>query len=450
MNFENIRKLLSEYSAPIELKPKDRERTWKFLKAIGSQGTWIRNILRQEGLRSNRYTLATKEWLLKNRFIHEKSDGRRKILKLTDKGADALIGLDTYYSAPPEAYLEFVIDIGDENSRASVRVESSGKKLNPAEKIKTLVIPRLRDLLIGFITHLTILLSNEPPDVLSIKLEAKHATRDFYLPLVAFWVRYREITQGISLHLFSLLDADFRPPSDAELERYRSYWRKVEHETRMKLERGEELDFSEFLGRDLNWFIVEDEGNEKLARWIDKKLDEDPDWFMPHLLWVQLGFRQRRSLSLPSSANAPSVTFMANRVYVLAEELIKLLSRAYCIKAGSEHPLIEEAVRQHIGEKLGKTLQGAQKAYAFLSEWMARRQNEPDLYEAWRCTRQQMRDVFPEVSAILDAALLRYIFASNRPKVDLASLFKDLALGNITSAHEAVEKIGKGKYGIYR
>ena len=450
MSFENIKKRLSEHSSPIELKPKDRERTWKFLKAISLQGTWIRNILRQDGLRSNRYTLATKEWLLENRFIHEKSDGRRKILKLTDKGADALIRLDTYYSAPSEAYLEFVIDIGDEKSRASVRVESSDKKLKPAEEIKTLVIPRLRDLLIGFITHLTILLSDEPPDVLSIKLDAKHAARDFYLPLVAFWIRYREITQGINLHLFDLLDADFRPPSDAELERYRSYWRKVEHEARVRLERGKELDFSELLGRNLNWFIVEDEDNEKLTRWIDKKLDEDPDWFMPHLLWVQLGFRQRRSLSLPSSANPPSVTAIANRVYVLAEELIKLLSRAYCIEAGSEHPLIGEVIRENIGKKLGRKLQGVQMAYAFLSEWMAQRQNEPDLYEAWRYTRQQTRDAFPEVSAILDAALIRYIFANNRPKVDLASLFKDLALGNITSAHEAEEKIGKGKYEIYQ
>ena len=447
MDFEDNEKRLSEYSSPIELKPKDRERACKFLKAVGLQGTWIREILRQEGLRSNRYTLATKEWLRENRFIHEKRDGRKKILKLTDRGEDALIRLDTYYSPLPEASLDFVIGIGDEKSRVSVRVESSDKKLTPAEEIETLVMPRLRDLLVGFVTHLTMLLSDEPPDVLSIKLDAKHGVRSLYLPLVAFWVRYREITQGSALHLFDLLDADFRPASDAELERYRSYWRIVEEEARMKLERGEELDLREFLGRNLNWFIVEDEDNEKLTRWIDKKLDEDPDWFMPHLLWVQLGFRQRRSLSLPSYANPPSITVIANRELVPAEELTKLLSRVYRIKTGSEQPLIEEAISEDIEEKLGKKLQGVQMAYAFLSKWMKWRQNEPDLYEAWRHMRRHHRDIFPEVSAILDAALLRYIFSDNRPKVDLASAFTELALGNITYA-QAEENIKKGKYDI--
>ena len=452
MSLENIRKRLSGYSSPTGLEPKDRERAWKFLKATGLQGTWIREILQKEGLRCNRYTLAMKEWLRENGFISapDKKEGRRRILRLTNRGVDALFKLDTYYSAPPVASLEFVIDVGDEKSRASVRVECSDRKLTPAEEMETLVMPRLRDLLIGFVTHLTILLGDETPNVLSIKLDAKHVVRDLYLPLVAFWVRYKEITRGNTLHLFDALDADFRPPSDAELERYRSFWRRVEQKARKKMESGEKVDFSEFLGRNLNWFIVENEDNEKLTKWIDKKLDKDPDWFMPHLLWVQLGFKQRRSLSLPSNANPPSITAIDNRKYMLVEKLTRLLSRAHRLKTGSEHPLIEEAIKEDIEEKLGRKLQGVQLAYAFLSEVMTQLQNEPDLYEVWRHTRRHHRHIFPEVSAILDLALLGYIFSDNKPKVDLALVFKDLALSNIIHACKSEEEIKKGSYEIYQ
>jgi hypothetical protein len=448
---KKVKHRLSGHPSVRELQGQDQNRVYKILKVIGSkQPIWTRELLRHVKGMDNRYLLAAKSWLLEKDYISEVRDGPRKYIRLTERGGDELIKFDTYFSIPEPFTLGFEIGIGDKKSLASVKVESTRKKrLTSIEEVRVLTIPRLHRLLVGFVTWLVILLGKEEADTFTVKLGSKSVDSDLLISLAFFWVRYKEIIQGGIPRRFDPLDyADFCPPNYKELELYRNYWRKVEEEAKIKVNGGETVDFGRILGWGLDWAISHDE---KLRRWIDRKLDQDPDWFMPHRLWVQLGFKQRRSLNVPSHANPPSITVVTSQAYGLVDELNTTLLRAHALKTDTKiPPIITKAIRRAVEKNLvlEKRLEkfgNEQVAYASLLELFGQHQTRPELYEAWRYVREHNEGSLNDVFKILDAALLRYIFHDKKPDVNLTSVFEDLVLGNITG-EKAVEMINEGHY----
>lgn len=100
---------------------------------------------------------------------------------------------------------------------------------------------------------------------------------------------------------------------------------------------------------------------------------------------------------------------------------------------------------EFLKEELGITPDNIQLAYTFLAWSLPSHQYENEFYEAWKIIREDCAERLPQVSRILDAALLRYIFAGERPDVDLDSVFEDLILHPRPST-EIADKIRNGFY----
>jgi predicted transcriptional regulator len=432
MKLKDVKERLSRSSSIHELKERDREHVWRFLKAIGLQGTWIRSILRREGLRSNQYVLGTKWWLLQKGFIREKAERRKKILTLTEKGEDALIKLDSYYVSPRNGKLKIFVDLGGQKAEVAVELKSSKRKkgLTVSESISALTAPRLYGRLLGFATFFAINSANEDSrrigvDNVSIDVKPGEIDNDIILFLISLWERYREIINGRHLGKDELLERFYdslrlAQSSSIELSPYWKYWRRVEDEARSQIQKGRKIDFS-FLPFPK---VLLEEKN--VRSWIDKRLDDDPDWFMPHFLWVQLGFGQRKNVDKPSLAHPPYF-ICVGKFYEMAGVLKRELDAAQSIKMGGKQGsslLLHEILKKELGVPPDDT----QVAHVLLAPSLIDHQNKSEFYEAWKIIREEYKDSFPEVSRILDAALLRYVYAGEKPDVDLDPVFEDLVL----------------------
>jgi predicted transcriptional regulator len=445
MKLKDVKERLSNSFSIRELKEGNREQVWRFLKAIGLQGTWIRSILRREGLRSNQYALATKWWLLEKGFICEEAKGRKKILKLTEKGEDAFLWLDSYYSPSNDERLMILINLGREKqAKVTVEVKSSKEKggLNASERVSALTHARLFKRLLGFATFFAINADEDfKADELCIKVEPGEIDSDVLLLLVSLWEKYSEIVQEGRLKKVELLEGFYDSLrlthlSSIELYPYWKYWRKVEEEVRCKIEKGEEVNF-DFLRfpRD----VVE---KDSVRSWIEKRLEEDPDWFMPHLIWVQLGFEQRKNIDRPSVANPPYFAAIGG-FYEMAGALKTHLDHAYRIKMGEEEGpfVMHKILKEH-----GMTPDNVQVAYTFLALRLLDHQRQSEFYEAWKILRKEYTELLPDISRILDAALLRYVYAGKKPDVDLESVFEDLILRR----YSPIEIANNVKNGFYK
>lgn len=445
---EHIKKRLFESSSIPALKESDRKRVWRFLKALGLQGLWIRGILKKRELKSRRYTLPLKDWLLENGFIEESKEGRKKILKRTEKGEDAFLQLDSYYSPSNSEGLRIIIDLGGEKqAKVTVGVKSSkGKEgLSVSEKVGALTYGRLFKRLLGFATFFAINARKDfKAEGLCIKVEPGEIDFDLFLLLVSLWEKYAEIVQEGRWGKAELLEGFYDSLrlthlSGMDLYPYWKYWRNVEEEMRCKIKNGEGVNF-DFLP-----FPRSDLEKSNVRSWIEKRLEEDPDWFMPHFIWVQLGFKQRKDLAKPSVANPPHFA-KVGRSYRMVANLKRELDTAYGIrmKGNAESFPLGPVLYETLKKELGKPPDDIQLAFGFLIWSLSDYQSRSEFYDAWKIIRQEYED-FPEVSRILDAALLRYIYAGEKPDVDLNFVFEDLILRHYTSI-EIAESIRSGGY----
>jgi hypothetical protein len=151
--------------------------------------------------------------------------------------------------------------------------------------------------------------------------------------------------------------------------------------------------------------------HEEIKKWIEKQLEKEPDWFMPHLVWVKLGFKQRKeNLSVDSLAQVYPPFFhqimspSLPKDYGLFDNLIQIVDR-----------------------------KGDENSIRALCNWIIISANwrDQDFYRSWRILRKECRDkrsetpLFGEVARILDEALRKYIIADRKPNVNLKKALRD-------------------------
>lgn len=418
-----------------------------------------------EGEMGNKYFHAAKRWLLKREYLRDEEGARRaKYLMLTDKGRDGLFKL-CLFLVPPQGGLGITLDLGGK-VEVRVRVEPPEGDLNPADEFRKLSTPRSQARIIGLATLLGMLFPSGNAQTLKIKVDTEEIRPDFSIFLSALWARYKEIVTYFALIPLSKEDHsalwaryreivtgmrpnpltdDFKPPTQSELDRYGEYWRQKEERERRSVKEGGEIDFKRILPWGLHQAVME---HEAFRGYIDRRLDEDPDWFMPHFFWVQLGFKQRKRLDEASGANPPSFITISNPEYLMAGKLGMRIDRiARFAKESEETPI----------SLLRKTVKGGRKGEMELRELIEEvaatvllntfkeNQDNPLLYGSWLYLREHYREKIPEVSEVLDAALARYIWNDQQPSVDLQSAFRDLTNSGI-SAREIARMIREGSY----
>jgi hypothetical protein len=179
--------------------------------------------------------------------------------------------------------------------------------------------------------------------------------------------------------------------------------------------------------------------SQRIRHWIDKKLNRDPDFFIPHIFWIALGFKQRKIPDVPTRINPPPPEIWLS-YDEFSQKLIEtedMLRHAHGILSGKIQPLNNAFSKE-------------QAAYDFIHGIFAKYDwdLDPDFYRCWMVLRRNYSSSLPDVSSILDAAFAQYRSKSlSRPDVDLAKVFADLARKK-HGAHEAIEMIRKGDHGI--
>ena len=446
---DQIWKRLDEYHCIEEMPREDKRRMYGFLEIAGKQEGRKKKLKVREFVKTvseksqmgNRYFHAAKKWLYKGEYIEEEEGSwGAKYLMLTDKGREAFLKLHGFYTPPPRG-LELILDLGGK-SKVTVRVESSEGALDPAEEFRELSTPRSHRRIIGLATLLGMLFPRGKANILKIKVDTEKISPDLSIPLSAFWARYREIVTGVQV---DRLADDFKPPTQSEMERYRAYWKQIEERERKAVKEGGEIDFSKILPWKLDQLVMEDE---ELRDYIDGRLDEGPNWFMPHFFWVQLGFKQRKRLDESSRANPPSFTRVSNPEYEMAGKLGERMSRiAQLAKESKETPLslLRKAVRAERKGEIGLREALKKAAATILLSTFKENQNNPNLHKSWLYLRRHYQKKLPKVSEILDAALVRYISNNEQPNVDLESAFRNLMDAHVP-AHKIAEMIQKGSY----
>ena len=421
-----------------DLPDGDRQRMIKILEMIGDQKIHVRGLLgkitKNRVEIGNRYLLAALDWLCTRGYLSKVPKKRRKELKLTNEGNEALLKLHAFFS-PPQNEFEFRLDIGGEYSVKVTPFHEGDPKIDSA--FPGFVISSFRQALLGFSTHIIASGWKGAPDKWIFESEGKRFQRKFATFLGQLWLNCLKIAGrnmfvtneflNLNCAFMSFFQMDLYPE---ELARYRNYWRKVEKEARANVGSDKEINFRKILP----WALKGDLSDPDIRQWIDKKLDEDPDWYMPHFLWNQLGFKRRKNLNEPSSANPPSF------LTIHPKSLDTMIKLGWTLE--DVGLFLKPQTPPKKVAKIFRTLSEAVKSTIF--DFFSTNQKSADLYDAWHHIRSEYTKKMPEVSKVLDGASMQYIFAGKKPVVNLVSAFRDIVDG-LRSPGE-VERLVRERY----
>ena len=170
--------------------------------------------------------------------------------------------------------------------------------------------------------------------------------------------------------------------------------------------------------------------HEEVKIWIAKKLEKEPDWFMPHFFWVKLGLKQ--------SPNREKLEYVEQ---VTPPFFYEVTSPRLPSNYAQFDSMISYVVRKE-----------DEKSVEALCMWIARESDwkHRDFYESWRILRKlhesriSSERKFGEVGKILDAALLEYIINDYTPNIDLQSVLSSYLVSGDTET--VIEEIKDGKH----
>lgn len=203
----------------------------------------------------------------------------------------------------------------------------------------------------------------------------------------------------------------------------------------------------------------------KVRSWVADRLDDDPNFFMPHSCWVQLGFPggansfQEIEVTPPTLDRLMSYPSLEAKIVGLAkllEFVIGIQERNKLFwKLGPEDA---QLLRDRL--ETGRGWSDLQEAYNTLHNGILTFDSEPpkfyegfdldpQFYECWTVLRRVSRykSAIPFLYTILDEAYAKYFLNGKKPAVDLAKVFADLA-HNRCDLSGAIEQIRKGHYKI--
>jgi len=384
---------------------------------------------------SNTYLAPYIAWLKKNDFLTE-IKGKKFLNK---KGRKALIELDDYFSSA-ETSLKFMWETGFTiEGKATVDTKISDATKNAV--FSNQVIQQK-------IIELAACLANLPEGAkLTVEVPPIGSTNILAFLKVSWNFYWKKVTDSTgSMRNFAPLYINLQLTDKKSTEKYLHFWKEhlrlheqneivFQHfstnESGQRVPSGEEFPLKPLLPIELQSLLPYFIDNKNTKQWIESQLEKDPDWFMPHSVWVALGFKQRRDdLSVDSIEHVSPPIFHRivsqelPRGYGLFDSVLK-----YMVQKGEESGI--KALCLWIQE----------------ADW-----KETAFYESWKLLRNEYRSKIEDdpklkkVSEVLDCAFVEYIKAEHAPFVNLEKVFSDYLQQQDTSI--IIEGIRKGNYKI--
>jgi len=502
----------------------------------------VRGLVQKTRNMSNRFLHVALDWLCKHELLKTKKERKKKIVELTDKGKEAF----EYLSAPKYDCIEFEVD-GERQGKIKAFIKNKDGGVVP---LKSYELGILLDVMIGRLWFLggvfyldTLSYFAKQKDTLWLEIESKLYKRNLHvgalesalwvffthvvekeLPLVVGESYVKEFDQSYLRDTYSQNKEQLKPLrplfqklvkeekaraalafsdiGDLRLQSalysdvpntwpptigvaYKRYWIKQIENVRKELR--EKKDF--LIENYLPTTLIDTLKIPECRPWIERRLAENPNYFMPSFFWSKLGFKVSCSKEL--DASLPYNTFLSKPKFVpiLRDlmwpfEFMANASRVYFItinqrgKIDLEKLLLSPAVlikypQLLMGAKEFDFEKMAKDAFDEFIGMLKKYQHTEDFYDAWRVVGQhafmvgqQERELVKNgaapaerlesshlffgkdlmIFAPIQEALIQYIAAGKTPVVNLAQIYSDLWEGKLEILVDAVEAIEQGRY----
>jgi len=543
---QHLREKLSGYKSYKDLSDKYAGKILKILVNVRTP-THMRELMRRTKM-SNRFFYAALEWLRKHELVSARVEGKKRergrkktIYKLTTKGKDALEYLDD----PKYDSLEFRVD-GERKGKIRIRIKNDKGEMVPlgafelALLMDTVVRGDPRVLEGVFYMEMSDFAKKCP---WRLEIEAELSERDLHVGALenTLWAYYtltverelrwviaepyikelgqsflesnkeklkpifqRLIKEGITrIRLAHSPMGNLRLPVSFETysiesaraeSAYRRYWVERYEEAQKGLKEKGKISIERCLFPHASTVstvqreFIEELKNPACRAWIERRLAEDPNFFMPSFFWSKLGYKvpptEKVGASRPYNtllekpkfvqilrdlmwpfelmANASRIILAMDRQGEIDVERL-LPSPAVLIK----YPALLTGVKEFDFEKIIKD------AFDEFIAMLGKYQHTKDFYEAWRVvgqhhfmvrndeldliragakpadksenfSRYHGKDLM--IFAPIQEALIQYIAAGKKPVVDLARVYSDLLEERIETIDDAVSAIEQGEY----
>jgi hypothetical protein len=180
------------------------------------------------------------------------------------------------------------------------------------------------------------------------------------------------------------------------------------------------------LPKDLNPLFSDyiNQFDEQAREWIEKRLELDPDWFMPHYFWVKFRFKSRRKdLTADSVKRVSPPIFFEITAPKMPNSFLKL------------DTILRTAIRNKLSEK---------SIISLLNEINL---NDAEFYESWKLIKHETlygsEQLLRNIKVIFDEGLFIY-YIEKKPAVNLFLALDDYLKEE--NVNNVVENIRIGKY----
>ena len=449
VSVSEVKERLDKYSQIEHLPEQDKKRFAIILKRIEMTqkvGENYLTYLKSDGRPkvSPYYLIACLNWLNEKGLLErKKGKNRRQLLFLTDNGRKALQTFDDYFASPLENP-ELVINLNfDEENE--VKATLTSKHLDNITKTAILSNSFIRDRILELSIALC---SSNSSIILSIDVPSIKG-KTIIAFLKTLWSFYSQTIQKSRYTVLGPLYMDTRITNDEDRKLYTEFWRK--HLEKYLQFQGKQIYGYTMFSGEKTWdtpqplFPLLPRGlesllpiyikDEEVKLWIDKQLEKDPDWFMPHFFWVKLGLKQspnREKIELVEQVSPP------------------FFHEVTSPRLPSNYAQFDSMIRYVVRKE-------DENSVKILCNWIARDAdwNYREFYESWRILRKVyvekingMRNLY-NVAIILDAALLEYIINDYTPNIDLKSVLNSYLVSEDTE--RIIGEIRDGKHeGVYK
>lgn len=434
---KSLKGRLNSCQSVLKLREHDKIHIFELLKCLDkSQGGITVSELKKKYLGtgkplhfSNTYLIAYLDWLKGKDYI---TSGKGK--KLTDSGKRAFFELHDFLS-PPRTSLDFSWDT---NQRAN-RVRFDGK-IDDLTRTVIYSNDYFRNLVIELSAYLCAL-----PNVVDLTITVEPVGPNTLNFLKFLWGFYYNVVTDFEVNVnpFGVLFLKTDLTDNKSKQKYFRYWRNhYENYLKFKDEPSEEiitfegvpqkippLSLYPLIPHELDIMLPVYLNDDEIRRLLEVQFEKDPDWFMPHPVWVELGFEpKRKDLSVDSIAHVAPPFFHTLSMQGLPNGFAEF-----------------ESILRFVGRR-DET--GSIDAFAL---WLIRDANcnSSDFYRCWQILRHTVEgsnqaSAVARFAPLLDEALVKFISSEKKPVLDLKAVFSSYYATK--STEKVLEQIEQGLF----
>jgi hypothetical protein len=440
ITLQQLSKRLEKSPSVLQLEKEiDKQHIFEILKCVknkpnGISHSQLREISKKEKSLKFSFTYLTAylRWLKENGYLI----GNKRMKQLSGKGEKALLELEDCIS-PLETTLK--VNWGLSNTEVEARLKGKIEDIT-----KTAIFSReyIKNRILELCACLSI--SSEALE-LNIRIPPVESNKIFGLLKLMWSFYWRKVADNsVAPNPLGPLFINMDLANEKNKRKYTEFW-KDHLEKYSQLKDIEIIEYSmvgkekacskphlfkQILPQGLEGLLTELIKDEEVKRWIENQLEKDADWFMPHPIWVELGFKRRRENIFFESVDHVSPPVFHE---VTSPEL------------PNEYGVFDTIFRDVIQKKD----ENGVKAFCF---WIKTDGNwkSQGFYKSWRIIREEHEqkinsDLYLRgIAQILDQALCGFIGANHNPTVNLAMAFDDFL--NLKDAEKIIIDIRKGKY----